>query len=290
MTAMKKIFYIFSIVVLGSLVAACNLNPMPTFDDKDAFAAFPNSAMKIAENGGTLNIPVHVASLGGVNTTVTYEFVNGSAKQGVDFEDASGTGSISFSGNESTKNIQVKIIEHPGVFTGDLSFSVKFKSAGDTKIGANNVCTVTINDLDHPLASILGEYTAKGYSYFNGDDEWIMTFKKDASDVTKVWIDNIFGSAGWAGDDTMFYGVVDANVTNIAVPLGQETEYVYSNGNACVLLGFDGEEGWDEGTMNIAIRDGGKTLEFIDYGPWLYIPDAGSVNIVFGGVICTKND
>ena len=290
MTAMKKIFYIFSIVVLGSLVAACNLNPMPTFDDKDAFAAFPNSAMKIAENGGTLNIPVHVASLGGVNTTVTYEFVNGSAKQGVDFEDASGTGSISFSGNESTKNIQVKIIEHPGVFTGDLSFSVKFKSAGDTKIGANNVCTVTINDLDHPLASILGEYTAKGYSRFNGDDEWIMTFKKDASDVTKVWIDNIFGSAGWAGDDTMFYGVVDANVTNIAVPLGQETEYVYSNGNACVLLGFDGEEGLDEGTMNIAIRDGGKTLEFIDYGPWLYIPDAGSVNIVFGGVICTKND
>lgn len=290
MTAMKKIFYIFSIVVLGSLVAACNLNPMPTFDDKDAFAAFPNSAMKIAENGGTLNIPVHVASLNGVNTTVTYEFVNGTAKQGVDFEDASGTGSLSFSGTESTKNIQVRIIEHPGVFTGDLNFSVKFKSAGDTQIGANNVCTVTINDLDHPLASILGEYTAKGTSYFNGDDEWIMTFKKDASDVTKVWIDNIFGSAGWAGDDTMFYGVVDANVTNIAVPLGQETEYVYSNGNACVLLGFDGEEGWDEGTMNIAIRDGGKTLEFIDYGPWLYIPDAGSVNIVFGGVICTKNE
>ena len=144
MTAMKKIFYIFSIVVLGSLVAGCNLNSMPIFDDEDAFAAFPNNAMKVAENAGTLNIPVHVASFSGVNTTVTYEFVNGSAKQGVDFEDASGTGSISFSGSESTKNITVKIIEHPGVFTGDLNFSVKFKSAGDTKIGASNTCTVTI--------------------------------------------------------------------------------------------------------------------------------------------------
>lgn len=289
MTAMKKIFYIFSIVVLGSLVASCNLNPMPTFDDNDAFAAFPSSAMKVAENAGTLNIPVHVASFSGVNTTVTYEFVNGSAKQGVDFEDASGTGSISFSGSESTKNIVVKIIEHPGVFTGDMNFTVKFKSAGDTKIGASNTCTVTINDLDHPLASILGEYTAKGTSYFNGPDEWIMTIKKDASDVTKVWIDNIFGSASWAGDDTMFYGIVDDDVTNIAVPLGQETEYVYSNGNACVLLGFDGEEGWDEGYLNIAIQDGGKTLKFIDYGPWLYIPDAGSVNICFGDIVCTKN-
>ena len=288
MTAMKKIFYIFSIVVLGSLVAGCNLNSMPIFDDEDAFAAFPNNAMKVAENAGTLNIPVHVASLSGVNTTVTYEFVNGSAKQGVDFEDASGTGSISFSGSESTKNITVKIIEHPGVFTGDLNFSVKFKSAGDTKIGASNTCTVTINDLDHPLAALLGEYACKSMSAWGDDLEWVMTIKKDASDVTKVWIDNIFANASWAGDDMLFYGVVDEDMTNIAVPLGQESEYVYSNGNACVLLGFDGEEGWDEGTMNIQILDGGKTLKFIDYGPWLYIPDAGSVSIVYAGFTCTK--
>ncbi|MCR5709546.1 MAG: hypothetical protein K6G79_03575 [Bacteroidales bacterium] len=286
---MKKIFYVLSIVVLGSLVASCDINPFPTFNDKDAFAAFPNSSMKITEDGGTLNIPVHVASLNGVSTTVTYEFVNGSAKQGVDFEDAAGTGSITFSPGESTKNIQVKIIPHTGVFTGDRSFTVQFKSAGDVKMGASNTCSVTINDLDHPLSALLGEYTAKGESYFNGPQEWTMTFKKDASDVTKIWIDNIFGSDGWAGDDTMFYGIVDDGLTNIAVPLGQETEYVYSNGNACQLLGFDGEDGYDSGYLNIAIKDGGKTLEFIDYGPWLYIPDAGSVNIIYGGVICKKN-
>ena len=55
-----------------------------------------------------------------------------------------------------------------------------------------------------------------------------------------------------------------------------------------MLLGFDGAEGWDEGTMNIQILDGGKTLKFIDYGPWLYIPDAGNVNIVYAGFTCTK--
>ncbi|MBO4536480.1 MAG: hypothetical protein J5702_04660 [Bacteroidales bacterium] len=286
---MKKIFYLFSIVVMGMLVASCNLNEFPTFDDKDAFAAFPTASMSIAEDGGVLNIPVHVTSLNGVATTVSYEFVNGSAKQGVDFEDASGSGTLSFGAGESQKNIAVKIINHPGVFTGDLKFSVKFKSTGDVAAGAATTCSVTINDLDHPLSAILGDYTAKGTSYFNGAQEWTMTFIKDASDVTKVWIYNIFGSDGWADTDTMFYGIANDDLTNISVPLGQETEYVYSNGNACVLLGFDGAEGWDEGTLNIAVKDGGNTLEFIDYGPWLYIPGAGSVNILYGGIVCTKD-
>ena len=286
---MKKIFYLFSIVLMGSLVASCHLNDMPTFNDSDAFAAFKTSSMSITEDGGTLNIPVSVTSLGGVATTVSYEFVNGSAKQGVDFEDASGSGTISFGAGETLKNIAVKIINHPGVFTGDLKFSVKFKSAGDVKMGASNTCAVTINDLDHPLSAILGDYTAKGESYFNGAQEWTMSFLKDASDVTKVWIFNIFASDSWADTDTVFYGLVDDDLTNISVPLGQETEYKYSGTTPCQLLGFDGEDGWDEGYLNIAIKNGGKTLEFIDYGPWLYIPGAGSVNIVYGGVVCTKN-
>lgn len=285
---MKKIFYLFSIVLMGSLVASCHLNDMPTFNDSDAFAAFKTSSMSITEDGGTLNIPVSVTSLGGVATTVSYEFVNGSAKQGVDFEDASGSGTISFGAGETLKNIAVKIINHPGVFTGDLNFSVKFKSAGDVKMGASNTCTVTINDLDHPLSAILGDYACKSTSAWGDDLEWIMNFSKDASDVSKVWIYNIFASDGWADWDTIFYGLVDSDLTNISVPLGQETEYKYGGTTPCVLLGFDGEGGYDEGYLNIAIKNGGKTLEFIDYGPWLYIPGAGNVNIVYGGFTCTK--
>lgn len=286
---MKKIFTLFSIVLAGALIASCNINEYPTFDDNDSFAAFTTASMTISEDGGTLNIPVHVTSLNGVATTVSYEFVNGSAVQGVDFEDASGNGTISFSAGEYEKYISVKILPHLGEFTGDRSFSVKFKSAGDVKMGASSTCSVTINDIDHPLSAILGTYTAAGESYFSGPDTWTMTLIKDPTDVSKIWIDNIFGDASWAGDDMLFYGIVNEDMTNIAIPLGQESEYKYGGTTACVLLGFDGDEGWDEGYMNIAIKDGGKTLEFIDYGPWLYIPNAGSVNIVFGGVVCTKD-
>lgn len=288
---MKKIFYLISIVVLGFLAASCNLNEFPTFDDNDAFAAFKTSSVTVAENVGTVNIPVHVTSLKGVGTTVSYEFVNGSASQGVDFEDASGSGTISFAAGESEKYITVKIIEHPGVFTGDLRFSVKFKSTGDVKAGAGNSCAVTINDLDHPLSAILGSYSCKTMDAWGGDNEWTMTFIKDDSDVTKVWIYNIWAADSWADMDTIYYGIVDDDMTTITIPLGQESEYKYSNGKPITLLGFDGESGHDEGNMVVSIKDGGKTLVWDpDFGPWAWIEGAGNINILYGGFTCTKID
>lgn len=288
---MKKIFYLISIVVLGFLAASCNLNEFPTFDDNDAFAAFKTSSVTVAENVGTVNIPVHVTSLKGVGTTVSYEFVNGSASQGVDFEDASGSGTISFAAGESEKYITVKIIEHPGVFTGDLRFSVKFKSTGDVKAGASNSCAVTINDLDHPLSAILGSYSCKTKDAWGGDNEWTMTFIKDDSDVTKVWIYNIWAADSWAGMDRIYYGIVDDDMTTITIPLGQESEYKYSNGKPITLLGFDGESGYDEGNMVVSIKDGGKTLVWDpDFGPWAWIEGAGNINILYGGFTCTKID
>ena len=286
---MKKIIHLFIIVLMGSMVASCHLNEMPTFDDKDVFAGFRSNSTNATEDCGTLLIPVNVTSLNGAATTVTYEFVNGSAKQGVDFEDASGTGTLSFGVGEFSKNITVKIINHPGVFTGDLKFSVRLKSAGDVKMGANNTISVTINDLDHPLSAILGSYSCKTGDAWGGDNEWTMTFMKDASDVSKVWIYNIFALDDWADMDTIFYGIVDEDMTTITIPLGQESEYKYRNGNPITLLGFDGESGYDEGNMVVSIKDGGKTLVWDPiFGPWAWIEGAGNLNILYGGFTCTK--
>lgn len=287
---MKKILTLISIAAAGAMMASCDINKLPTFDDKDAFAAFPTPSISVREDVGSLQIPVHVTSLNGVATTISYEFVNGSAKQGVDFEETGGNGTLSFSAGESEKYITVNILSRLGDYTGDLSFSVRFKSAGEVAMGASRTCTVTINDIDHPLSSILGTYTADGESYFNGPATWTMTLIKDPEDDRKVWIDNVFGNAGWAGDDMLFYGIVDEDMTNIAVPLGQAAEYKY-NGADVLLLGYDEEtdDVLDAGTMNIAIKDGGATLEFLDYGPSLYIDGAGFVNILYGGFTCKKD-
>lgn len=239
---MKKITYLFSIVLMGALVASCNLNNFPTFNDDDAFTAFTKSSMTIAENGGTLNIPVHVTSLGGVSTTVTYEFVNGTASQGVDFEDASGTGSINFAAGETEKYISVRIIDHPGVFTGDLSFSVRFKSTGDVKSGIVNSCDVTITDIDHPLSNILGTYTANAYTqWYEETYKWTVTISKDNSDLSKVWISDIdpyFGSYGYS---TRVYGIVNDDKTEILIPGRQVLVSSYST----ALVGFNAVDPYD---------------------------------------------
>ena len=238
---MKKIFYLFSIVVMGMLVASCHLNDLPTFDDKDAFASFSNSSMKAAEDVGTLNIPVHVTSLKGVATTVTYEFVNGTASQGVDFEDASGSGSISFSAGESEKYITVKILPHLGVFTGDRSFSVKFKSTGDITAGASNTCSVVIADIDHPLSNLFGSYKATGVSPWRGDYSWELTISKDESDVSKIWMTNpdpYFASYGYSAQ---IYGIVNDAKTEITFPNRQEHVSAYST----VIVGFNTPDPYD---------------------------------------------
>ena len=238
---MKKIFTLFSIVVLGTLVASCNLNEFPTFDDKDAFVAFSNSSMKVSETDGTIAIPVHLTTLNGVATTVTYEFVNGSASQGVDFEDASGAGTVSFSSGEYEKYINVKILPHLGVFTGDRSFSVKFKSTGDAACGASDVCSVTISDTDHPLSALFGTYTAKASSQWRGDYTWEVTLSKDESDVSKIWLsdpDPYFASYGYSA---RIYGIVNSDKTQIVFPSRQDHVSAYST----AIVGFNAEDPYD---------------------------------------------
>ena len=286
---MKKIFYLISIVVLGFLAASCNLNEFPTFDDNDAFAAFPTASMKIAEDGGTLNIPVHVTSLNGVATTVTYEFINGTASQGVDFEDASGTGSISFAPGESEKNITVKILPHIGSFTGDRSFTVKFKSTGDIHMGANNTCSVTINDIDHPLSALFGTYTAAAADYWGDEYEFAVTFSKDASDVSKIWISNLdpyFASYGYVAPNYNYiYGIVNDDMTLITVPRGQAVGY-----STVVFDAFDDPDpdvAGDNSDILIEIKDGGAKLVVLNaFGT--FNPGDGWWSIYYGGLELTK--
>ena len=291
---MKKILYLLSIVVLGSLVASCNINDLPKFDNKDAFVSFPQGTMEIAEDGGTLNIPVSLTSLGGT-ATITYEFVDGTAKAGIDFADASdaaSAGTLTFAAGESLKQIPVRIIQHAGAYTGDLTFTVKFKSTGDTKPGAVTECKVTINDLDHPLSSILGDYTAVGMKYAATPYEitWTMNLSKDADDDTKVWFFNIFGNDGWADWDTIYYGIADIANNKIAVPAGQESEYLYGGTTPVTLFGFDGTDIYDDVTISITISNAGATLTFgDDYGPFAYIIGAGTVGGLLPGVVCTKD-
>ncbi len=223
---MKKIKLYIGILVSLVLFGACDqLNDYPVFDDADAFVAITAERFSAPENAGTLNIPVRLTSLAAKSATVTFELIDGTAKSGEDFQLKGGASVLTFDGSDPVKSIQIDILPHTGVFTGDRSFKVILKTANGVNIGSIDTATVTINDLDHPLAAILGTYSASALNYFSGAAlSWDNTlFEKDPDgDVSKVWISgNILGTSG-AGAGSKIYGIVNEDMTEISVPVHQK--------------------------------------------------------------------
>ena len=280
---MKKSLKIFSIIALaGWVTLSCSkLNELPKFDDKDAFVAFNSASMSFNENAGVVNIPVSLVSLNGLTTSVSFNVMDGTAKQGVDFS-VVGSNSLSFSPSASEQNIQIQIINHEGIFTGDVSFSIELGDPGAVHLGDSKRVTITILDLDHPLTPILGSYTATGQSYFDdpGDvQDWTITIRKDDNDLSKVWFHNL---VPWvAGTLVDVYGIVDDDMTEIKIPVFQ----ILSTGSGYALVRLEGSYGPDGyeyindgGFITISIAPDKKSMVVLDEMYASVYADAGGSN------------
>lgn len=227
---MKKIFYYIGIIALGLAAASCDdFNASPEFDDANAFVELGKTSISIAEDGGIISIPVTLASVSGISDNVSYAAVEGTAKEGVDFELVDGSAMLKFDAENRTQNIQIKIIERAGEYTGDLKFAVELKSAGTVDLGMNTVCSVSIADNDHPLASILGTYAAQSLNYASSPQNWTLHFEKDPDDVTIVHIDAItpgcLDFSSWG--DWSVTGSVSEDLKTITLGAGQTCGAIY---------------------------------------------------------------
>lgn len=292
---MKSLYtYIGAVLAAASILASCDKNEPSKFNDKDAFVAFDKTSLTLSEGSeDVLKIPVTLASVAGLEETIKFEVKEPekkAAKQGVNYELLTKSGTLSFNAENRTRYIEVKAIPD-GEYTGDLTFSVVIYGTESIKAGSENTCTVTVTDSDHPLGFMLGEYTATGVNYWDGPCTWTMTFFKDADDDHKVWINNLFQVDNFANAKTRYYGIVNDDHTSLNIPFGQESEYKYSNGNPITLLGFNGENGYDTGSVDVSIvQDGDKvTLDFgTEWGFWVVIEGAGNLNIVNPGIKAVK--
>ncbi len=290
---MKKVLTYISLFVFGAaLFSSCNLNESPKFNDKDAFVAFDKAAVSVKEEGKTVVIPVTLASLKGVSTSVSYEAVDGTAKNGVDYKLTDETGILTFTPEARTQYITVNIIERDGVYTGDLKFSLKFKSTGDVAEGAENSCTITILDHDHPLSAILGKYSASAESYYNGPSTWDLEIMKDEKDVTMVWFAGIIPyfatSFAYPSVDTRFYGIADLEAGTISIPIGQSCAYKYNGTYEISLYGVDFPSVVKAGNIVLKVNTtDGVVITSEDLG--IYITDeTGAWDLVLPVVTFTK--
>ena len=238
---MKNIFKYIAGMAFAASLAGCNVNPLPKFDDADAFVAFDVTNISVNEDAGTVSLPISIASLDARKTTVSYELVDGTAKQGENFEGEDESAVLSFDGKSRTGNIVIKIKNDAGHYTGDLTFSVKLITAAGLNLGANSECSITIADLDHPLGPILGTYTATAEDYFAGATAtWTVTLMKDPNDTKVVWVDGFTStfSGAYPGKDWRIYGNVSDDLKTITFPCGQTlADKVGSNSVSLWLFG-----------------------------------------------------
>ena len=281
---MKNVFFkIMAGAAAITALASCNLNDYPTFQESDSFVAMDKSAIIVDETVGTITIPVTIASIDPIKTAVTYEVVEHTAKLGTDFTLEDDSAVLTFDGKERTKYIVVDIANQTGKYTGDLSFTINLLSAGKTlNLGANASCTVKISDLDHPLGSILGSYTAKANDYFEGGATvtWTLTMYKDDVDTKVVWIDGItaYFAEKYPSADFRVYGNVSADLTTISIPLGQVLPETAGTSQELSLWGFDGSGVSRSGNLEFTFADGVWTLEGVGLGVG-YATASGSVSL-----------
>lgn len=290
-----KIFKIALGMAAGLLLASCNINELPEYDDSNAFVAFTSSAVSVGEEEGSKQVEVLLTSIGGIETTVNFEVAPAETAGAVEGKHYTieGSKSLTFKKDAPTQKITLNIIDND-TFDGDVKFTIKLLDPEGVQLGASKTCSVTIEDDEHPLLFILGTLSAKGPSYFNGDTEWEVRIAKDDSDLSKVWIYGLV--PGGSSSSSPVYGIVNDEKTEIRIPVGQEVA-VSSSYPHILLNGYYGEEG-DEtiptgGYITGEIAEDG-TITIKDwFGSQVFSDDAASnslgwYNMMMAGVTLKK--
>lgn len=292
---MKNIIKIAIVALAGSMFAiSCDKNAPKSFDDSNAFVAFDKESVSISESilkdgqpttyGDTIKIPVTLGSIAGLEASIKFEVVPDTLekdgkkfvpKEGENFSVLTEGGTLKFDADHRTQYITVSGIYFPE-YTGDLSFRIVLKESSSVNLGCAKACKVVIVDVDHPLAALLGTYTASGADLWDGPTTWPMTLSKDPDDPHKVWIfdwANLKGNASAVGP---IYGNVDDDMTVITIPLGQKMDILYKD-LPVLCLGLTADlGGMDSGSTTAKITKDPttgvvKSIYFDDeYGFWCY--------------------
>lgn len=257
---MKKFNYILGALVAGAMTfTSCDLNNSPKFNDADAFVAFTKTTISAEETSGSVEVPVLLTSLAGLEGKAVIEVDTAStAVEGVHYI-IEGETSVAFTKETPTQKLKVKIVDNTE-FTGDVKLVLNITSVEGVNLGKNTACTITIVDDEHPLGYLLGDYKLQSESNFGGTVEDIVTLYKDENDINTVWIGNMVPG----GTSEKIYGIVNEDKTIISIPVDQ-TIAKSSTYPTILLHGFYGEDG-------TAIPTGGTIdAEIIEEDGQIYI-------------------
>lgn len=283
-----KIFKLALGMAAGLLLASCNINELPEYDDSNAFVAFTSSAVTAQEGSDDVQIPVLYTSLSGLSADIEVEVIDSTAVEGKDFTIANKK--LSFTKDNPTQYITVKVT-NDDTYTGARAFTLVLKESG-VLLGASKKCVVSIADDEHPLLFLFNTYTTHIVDYWGDEYDVEGTVTRDAEDDTKVWFNNIF--TPWLtlanGFNTKFYGMVNLEENEILIPAGQDTG-ITAGGVAIVLYVGETEDitndMYDSGkNLIVKIVDNGESLVIVN--TWGASNGSSWYDRSAGGVTLTK--
>ncbi len=273
-----------TIILAGAVLvmaASCRgLNQPPQWTDADNFAAFDKAQISVSEDAGSVRIPVTIASVNPVKTTVVYSVDAQNEKctavEGTNFSLKDPSAVLSFDNDARTAYIELNItpIHGDAGYTGDKSIIIKLDSANGVKIGFAKSCEIVINDEDHPLSAILGSYSITDVSGGSGT----ITITKDPKDITVVHFpDFCYGLMRWYGDFTTpdIIGQVSEDKKSIVIPLPVDTGKTYQGIPIMIYACDPNAIYYDVSSITLTETEPGKWSSG-EYGLWGYIRGVGA--------------
>lgn len=257
----------------------------------ESYATMYSTAYTVAETIGEFQVPVLIQNPTGAEVQVSVKVTEGTAEEGVDYEVISpASGLLTFSGETDSLAVVVKINAFEGEFTGAKTFTVSIASATEgLPVGIFTQSTVTIDDLDHPLAAFIGQWKGTLAGYFGNWPAGETTINVKADPNGDPFKDLIFDG----GINPYFLAAVGANPDfsaevngNVATVLAEQP-CGYSD---VVTLGFNAADpgaadSYDD--IHFELQEDG-TLKLLNaYGA--YTPSGGGFyEIYLGDVVFTK--
>lgn len=286
---MKKQFYIILVLIVAVVFSACQKNDPITLQEK--FVMFETTGSAVAETNNIIGIPVMIGAPGGQGTTFNFEFsttgVANPAVEGVDFTLVNSDKSFTFSNYYGIDTIWIQTIDND-VYDRDKQVNIVLTSpTNGYKLAAEKMHTLTISDNEHPLALVIGSYSASATSYFNGAETYVITTSPDPNDETHLIISNFVAG----GSNLDIYGIVDLDSDPMTIKIPVLQDLVSSATNPAEIAGFYGPTGADEileggfitgnidASGNITILDeyGSRINSGANDGYWYNIYQSGGV-------------
>ena len=257
---MKRVINILVTTLCAAVLFSCTHEY--TFKTA-SYIILDETSFSVKEDVGTVLIPVSAYNSESLTGAAYFKVIDGTAVQGTDFTVEPANGVLTFEGN-STEYIKINVIEHPGVLTGNLKFSVEVTAvSGDiTDLGGLTSASVEIQDVD---VVVDWDYVAgawKAYDFDGGapdGDEYEVTIKKKSE--TELVVTNLYGGK------MDLVGTIEFNKeANTATITLEPNQLVWTSDkykSDMYLLGYNFEKGgWYTNTPAVAyVTSGGISFQ-----------------------------